>query len=124
MTSPVDLDAVQARYALARAAGLDADDAGNGWDQPKINAVVRSWQDVAELHDEVRRLRGAQSWAVPQALVIRPGDTLVVRMDPPVNLAERDRMRNVLTRDLPGVRPVVVVAAELAVMPATERNAR
>lgn len=52
----LDLDAISARYHLARMAGTDADDAGNGWDQSKMNAVVRSWQDVSALHDAYKAL--------------------------------------------------------------------
>jgi hypothetical protein len=52
-----DPQGVNARYQLARLAGQDAVDAGKGWDQAKINALVRSWQDVAWLHDEVAAVR-------------------------------------------------------------------
>lgn len=43
-----DLDRIRARWTLARLAGMDAE--VNGWDQGKINALIRSWQDVAVLY--------------------------------------------------------------------------
>lgn len=55
----VDLDAVRRRHDLACMAGRDADEAGNGWDEPKLRALIHSWQDVAALHDELTRQRAA-----------------------------------------------------------------
>jgi hypothetical protein len=57
MTEPLDLEAVRARWGTARMAGEAADDGEEGWDLPKIRALVASWQDVALLHAEVERLR-------------------------------------------------------------------
>lgn len=54
---PLDLDAVMARYRLAQLAGEDATDGERGWDDRKIAALIRSWWDVAKLHDEVKKLR-------------------------------------------------------------------
>lgn len=51
-----DLDAIRSRYQLARLAGQSADDAGEGWTPAKIRALVRSWQDVADLHDYVKAM--------------------------------------------------------------------
>jgi hypothetical protein len=53
--TPNQLNDIVARYQLARMAGEDAEDAGRGWDHAKINAIVRSWQDVYVLFQEVRR---------------------------------------------------------------------
>jgi len=55
--TPDQLNDIVARYQLARMAGEDADDAGNGWDLAKINAIVRSWQDVYVLFQEVKQCR-------------------------------------------------------------------
>lgn len=54
-----DLAAIRARYQHARMAGTAADDAEQGWDDAKVRALTRSWQDVSRLHDEVLRLRRA-----------------------------------------------------------------
>jgi len=48
----LDLGAIRARYQLARMAGENATDAGNGWDPAKIGALIRSWQDVSALYDD------------------------------------------------------------------------
>ncbi len=53
----MDLEAVRRRFELAAMAGRDATEAGNGWNPAKIAAVVSSWQDVASLHDGVKRQR-------------------------------------------------------------------
>jgi hypothetical protein len=58
--SSSDLAVIRGRYELARAAGTDAEDAGNGWDPAKIRAVIASWQDVSVLYDEVLRLTGGK----------------------------------------------------------------
>jgi hypothetical protein len=60
----IDLEEVRSRYLLARMAGGDAD--YNGWDTSKINAMIRSWQDVAPLHDEVKKLREKLYGSVPR----------------------------------------------------------
>lgn len=60
----VDLDDVNARYRLAQMAGEDAD--YNGWSPAKIACLVRSWQDVAALHDEVKKLREELYGSVPR----------------------------------------------------------
>ena len=51
----INLIEVRSRFELARMAGLDADEAGNGWDKAKLGALIDSWQDVAKLHDELKR---------------------------------------------------------------------
>lgn len=55
--SDLDLEAIAARYSLARMAGEAADDAGQGWDNSKIRAVVRSWQDVYDLYRYAKESR-------------------------------------------------------------------
>lgn len=64
----MDLDAVQARYVIAREAGRDADEAhSEPWTQdPRFRALLASWQDVAALHDEVRRLQHIAGQRAPQ----------------------------------------------------------
>lgn len=49
--TPEELQEINARYRHAAMAGEDAVDAGNGWNEAKINALVRSWQDIPRLHD-------------------------------------------------------------------------
>lgn len=56
-TDDDELTDIRNRWHLARLAGIDAEDAGNGWDAAKVNALSQSWQDVATLHDELQRLR-------------------------------------------------------------------
>lgn len=51
-----ELSEIKARWELARMAGQDADEAGNGWDQAKIRALVRSWQDIPDLYDAAKQL--------------------------------------------------------------------
>jgi len=52
---------------------------------------------------------------VHEGIVIRHGDTLLVRVNPTMNLSERDRLRNQVSRDLPGVKVVLVPADQLVV---------
>lgn len=49
------LSDIAARFRLASMAGEDAD--YNGWDEAKINVMVRSWQDNYVLFHEVKRLQ-------------------------------------------------------------------
>lgn len=49
----LDLDAVRARHAAATQAGEHADLLG--WTTATREAVIRSWQDVAPLHDALKR---------------------------------------------------------------------
>ncbi len=56
-----DLQEISRRYTLARMAGEVAVNAGGGWDDSKIRAVVASWQDVQSLFNEVKRLRNSNA---------------------------------------------------------------
>lgn len=68
----LDFPGIRARYDLARMAGTAADDGMQGWDQGKIDAMVRSWQDVSTLHDACRELiealRLTQEYVGPDTL--------------------------------------------------------
>lgn len=57
----LDLEAIGSRWSLARMAGEAADDAGEGWDNGKIRAVLRSWGDVRDLFNAVKREREIQA---------------------------------------------------------------
>lgn len=46
---------IAARHRFAAMAGEDAD--YNGWNEAKIDALVRSWQDVYKLYREVVALQ-------------------------------------------------------------------
>lgn len=81
----IDLESVKARHEFARMAGIAADDAGQGWDGPKLRALVASWQYVAALHDEVRRLRTAGDEAN------RPPDTSFTDLQASFRRVVRDR---------------------------------
>lgn len=52
---------------------------------------------------------------VAQTAVVRPGDTLVIRVDPRSVSAEVDRMLSKMKQALPGVEVFVVGAEEMAI---------
>jgi hypothetical protein len=58
-----------------------------------------------------------------EALVIRPGDTLVARVKPGICAAEAKRLSNGIEEHLPGVKAVVIAAEQLVVYrPGEEAN--
>lgn len=61
------------------------------------------------MHDETARI------GVESGLVVRPGDTLLVRVDGPMDIETADEMKAELKARLPGVGVVLVVAGQLAV---------
>jgi hypothetical protein len=52
-----ELSAIKSRWGLARLAGQDAEEAGNGWDDAKIRIFVRSWSDIPILTEEIDKLK-------------------------------------------------------------------
>jgi len=47
--------------------------------------------------------------------IVRPGDKLVLACDRPLDMAEADDIRTCVREQLPGVEPVIIEAAALAV---------
>lgn len=58
------LEEISSRWQFARMAGEDAE--YNGWTQPKIDAIVRSWQDIYPLFNEVKALQKDLYGGIPR----------------------------------------------------------
>lgn len=52
---------------------------------------------------------------IAEGLVIRPGDTLIIRVRPGISAADAEAMRQKIEEYLPGVEFVIVAAEQLAV---------
>jgi hypothetical protein len=53
--------------------------------------------------------------SIVEALVVRPGDTLVVRVRPAISAQQVDEIKRELSERLPGVKALIVAAEEIAV---------